>query len=256
MTDTPAEAAADEIHAPEPLAQEKYIPTRALFIVAHADDIEFGASGTVARWTAAGSHVTYCIVTDNGSGSDDPDMTRERLSAIREQEQRAAAAVCGVTDLIFLGYPDGTVEPTLQLRRDLVRVIRSVQPDVLVTFDPTLLFTPSNDYINHPDHRAVAQAAIDAVFPAAGNRKFFPELLDEGLEPHKVTYVYVLFSNSEPTVIIDTTETYPKKIEALKCHSSQLQVEEIEGFIAQWDKALGEKAGFAYGEGFRVIKIN
>lgn len=254
MTDTPAEAAADNVVAPDPIAQEKYIPTRALFIVAHADDIEFGSAGTVARWTAAGAHVTYCIVSDNGSGSDDPEMTRERLSAIREKEQRAAAAICGVEDVIFLGYPDGMIEPTMELRRELVRVIRRVKPDVLVVFDPQMLFTPTNDYINHPDHRAVGQAAVDAVFPAAGNRMIFPELLAEGLEPHTVTYVYVLFG--EPTVIIDTTETFPKKVEALKQHSSQLSPEEIEQFVGQWDKALGEKAGYAYAEGYRVIKIS
>lgn len=254
MTDTPVEAAEDNIVAPDAIAQEKYIPMRALFVVAHADDIEFGSAGTVARWTAAGTHVTYCIVSDNGSGSDDPEMTRERLSAIREKEQRASAAVCGVEDVIFLGYPDGTIEPTMALRRDLVRVIRRVKPDVMVTLDPQMLFMPTNDYINHPDHRAVGQAAIDAVFPAAGNRMIFSELLAEGLEPHSVTYVYVLFG--KPTVIIDTSETFPKKIEALKQHMSQLSAEEIEQFVGQWDKTLGAQAGYAYAEGYRVIKIS
>ena len=156
--------------------------------------------------------------------------------------------------MIFLGYPDGMIEPTMDLRRETgardparqagwdgrVRSADAVPP-------------ATNDYINHPDHRAVGPAAIDAVFPAAGNRMIFPELLAEGLEPHTVTYVYVQFG--EPTVIIDTTETFPKKIESLKQHMSQLSAEEIEQFVGQWDKTLGEKAGYTYAEGYRVIKI-
>lgn len=255
MADNPAEAAADDIVTPSPVVMAEYVPKRALFIVAHADDIEFGCAGTVARWTAAGAHVTYCIVTDNGSGSDDPEMTRERLSGIREAEQRAAAAVCGVHDVVFLGYPDGTVVPSLELRRDLVRVMRQAKPDVLVTMDPTMLFTPSNDYINHPDHRAVCQTALDAVFPAAQNRNFFPELLAEGHEPHKVTYVYLVFTD-KATVTIDTTATFPLKLAALKEHMSQVTEEEIDRLIGTWDKQTGAAAGFEYGESYRVIKIN
>lgn len=255
MADTPAEAAADDIQSPQPESLQEYVPPRALFIVAHADDIEFGCAGTAARWAAAGSHITYCIVTDNGSGTDDPEMTRERLVAIREAEQRAAAAVCGVHDLIFLGYPDGTVENTLALRKELVRIIRQVKPDVLVTMDPTMLFTPGNDYINHPDHRAVCQCAIDAVFPAAGNRMIFPDLLAEGYAPHSVTYVYLTFS-MESNLTIDTSATFETKIDALRKHTSQIKEDNIREFISTWDKQAGEKVGFAYGEAFRVIKIS
>ncbi|MBK8138858.1 MAG: PIG-L family deacetylase [Chloroflexi bacterium] len=254
MTEIPSETAESNV-TPEPVKLETYVPPRALFIVAHADDIEFGAAGTATLWTAAGSQITYCIVTDNGSGTDDPEMTRERLVQLREEEQRAAAAMCGVTDVIFMGYPDGTIVPSLDLRRDLVRVIRRVKPDVLITMDPTLMFTPSNDYINHPDHRAVCQTVLDAVFPAAGNRMIFPELLAEGLPPHKVTYVYLMFSENL-TLTIDTTTTFDNKIEALKQHKSQINPDELAGFVGQWDKVLGEKAGYAYGEGYRVIKIN
>jgi len=232
-----------------------YIPPRALVVVAHADDIEFGAAGTVAKWTAAGSHVTFCIVTDNGSGSDDPNITREQLVATREAEQRAAAAILGVAECVFLGYPDGSIENTLALRRDLVRVMRRARPDLLITMDPSVLFLPSNTYINHPDHRAVGHAAIDAVFPTVGNRNIFPELLAEGLEPINISHIWLMLS-METNVIIDTTATFSLKIEALKQHASQFPPDfKPEEMIGGWDKEAGKKAGFAYAETFRAMKI-
>jgi LmbE family N-acetylglucosaminyl deacetylase len=231
-----------------------YIPPRALVIVAHADDIEFGAAGTIAHWTAAGSHVTFCIVTDNGSGSNDPNITRAQLAATREAEQRAAAEVLGVAECVFLGYPDGMVENTLTLRRDLVRVMRRARPDLLMTMDPTMLFMPTNTYINHPDHRAVCQAAIDAVFPAVGNRKIFAELLDEGLEPHNIAHVWLLFSQ-QPNLTIDTGATFERKVEALRKHASQFPDGDPAEFIRQWDAEAGKAAGYAYAESFRAMKI-
>ena len=232
-----------------------YIPPRALVIVAHADDIEFGAAGTIAKWTASGSHVTFCIVTDNGSGSDDPNITREQLAATREAEQRAAAEVLGVAECVFLGYPDGTVENTIGLRRDLVRVMRRARPDLLMTMDPSLLFMPTNGYINHPDHRAVCQAAIDAVFPAVGNRKIFPELLAEGLEPINIPHIWLMLS-MDANVMVDTSATFARKVEALKKHASQFSDDfKPEDFIGKWDKETGEKAGFEYAEAFRALKI-
>jgi len=237
------------------LPDANYIPPRALVIVAHADDIEFGAAGTIAKWTAAGSHVTFCIVTDNGSGSDDPNITREQLAATRETEQRAAAEVLGVAECVFLGYPDGTVENTMALRRDLVRVMRRARPDLLVTMDPSLLFLPTNSYINHPDHRAVCQAAIDAVFPAVGNRKIFPELLAEGLEPLNIPHVWLMLS-MDTNVYVDTSATFALKLEALKKHASQFPPDfNPADFIGKWDKEAGEKAGFEYAETFRAMKI-
>lgn len=234
-----------------------FVPARVLVVVAHADDIEFGMAGTIARWTQAGSHVTFCIVTDNGSGSDDPHITRAQLSAIREAEQRASAQVLGVAECFFLGYPDGMVENTLGLRRDLVRVMRRVRPELLLTMDPTTLFSPANTYLNHPDHRAVCQAALDAAFPAAGNRKIFAELLDEGLEPHNIAHIWLNFS-LQPNITIDTTATFARKIEALKCHSSQFPADgsfNPETFVGAWDAEAGAAAGFAYGERFRALKI-
>ncbi|MBK9125394.1 MAG: PIG-L family deacetylase [Chloroflexi bacterium] len=246
MTETPSENSAPEF----------YVPERALVMVAHPDDIEFGMAGTIARWTEAGSHVTYCLITDGAAGSDDPDISRAQLAAIRQDEQRAAAASIGVKDVIFLGHPDGMIVPSLELRRELVRVIRHVKPDTLATMDPTMLFTLENTYINHPDHRYACQTVIDAVFPAAGNRKYFEELLDEGLEPHKVTYVYLMFSE-KPTLQVDISAYFERKLDALMLHASQLQDrEEIREFIGGWDKESGQAIGVPYAESFRVMKIN
>lgn len=231
-----------------------YAPEKVLVIAAHADDIEFGMAGTVARWTETGTQVTYCIVTDNSSGSNDPHMLRTELSRIREEEQIAAANVLGVAEVRFLNYPDGVLQPTLELRRDLTRVIRQVRPQVVVTLDPSLMFTPNNDYINHPDHRAAAEAAIYAVFPSSETRPIFPELLDEGLEPHRVQKVYLNLS-MQPTLYVDVSSTWQRKVEALLCYKSQVG-EDVADMIREWDTRQGEAAGVELAESFRVITIN
>lgn len=231
-----------------------YAPEKVLVIAAHADDIEFGMAGTVARWTEAGTQVTYCIITDNSSGSNDPHMLRTELSRIRQEEQIAAANVLGVAEVRFLNYPDGVLQPTLDLRRDLTRVIRQVRPQVVVTLDPSLMFTPTNDYINHPDHRAAAEAAIYAVFPSSETRPIFPELLDEGLEPHRVQKVYLNLS-MQPTLYVDVSATWQRKVEALLCHKSQVG-EDVADMIREWDMRQGEAAGVELAESYRVITIN
>lgn len=231
-----------------------YAPEKVLVIAAHADDIEFGMAGTVARWTETGTQVTYCIVTDNSSGSNDPHMLRTELSRIREEEQIAAANVLGVAEVRFLNYPDGVLQPTLELRRDLTRVIRQVRPQVVVTLDPSLMFTPNNDYINHPDHRAAAEAAIYAVFPSSETRPIFPELLDEGLEPHRVQKVYLNLS-MQPTLYVDVSATWQRKVEALLCHKSQVG-QDVADMIREWDMRQGEAAGVELAESYRVITIN
>lgn len=232
---------------------EFYAPERVLIIVAHADDIEFGTAGTVARWTDAGTHVTYCIVTDNGSGSNDPAMTRPALVALREQEQRAAAAVVGVTDVRFLGYPDGTLQPTLELRRELTRLVRQLRPQLVLTMDPTTVFIDAVGYINHPDHRAVGEAAIYAVFPSAGTRPIFPELLDEGYAPHDVSWLYLTVA-TQTNLMVDITSTQARKIAALALHTSQIDQQTLD-MVTGWDKDTGEKHGVAYAETFRVLKL-
>lgn len=232
-----------------------YFPQRALVSVAHADDIEFGMSGTIARWTEAGAHVTYVIITDNSSGSNEPDADLNALIETRKQEQTASAAAVGVSDVRFLGYQDGVLEPTMALRRELTRIIREVRPDVVMTGDPTMIFTADHGYINHPDHRAAAEATLYAVFPSAETRPVFPELLAEGLEPHKVARVYLTFS-MKPNHYEDISSTIERKKEALRCHKSQVGEDAIE-MVEQWGAETGKEIGAAYAESFTVItRIN
>jgi LmbE family N-acetylglucosaminyl deacetylase len=191
-----------------------------LVILAHPDDPEFFCGGTIARWTSEGRQVSYCLLTRGDKGADDERVDPEELACLREREQRAAAAVLGVVDVRFLGLPDGYLTPDLTLRREVVRVIRQTRPDILVTCDPTNFF-PNDRYINHPDHRAAGQATLDAVFPAAGSALFFPELLAEGLAPHKIQQVFVAMPQTANT-IIDVTEHFDRKVAALRCHASQI----------------------------------
>lgn len=195
---------------------------KVMVVLAHPDDPEFFCGGTVARWAAEGKEIVYVLATRGDKGSDDPAMTPERLAELREIEQRAAAAVLGVREVIFMGYRDGELVPDLRLRRDITRLIRQVRPDVVITCDPTTRYFGSG-YINHPDHRAIGDATLDAVFPSARDRLAFIELWrDEGLEPHKVRQVYISGS-LEPNEKIDITDYIEKKIAALREHKSQIK---------------------------------
>ncbi len=234
--------------------QEPPAPQRALIVAAHPDDIEFVVAGTAAKWTKAGTVVRYVLVTSGDAGSHQPGMTRKELARIREAEQRAAARVAGVTDLVFLGYHDAEVEPSMALRRDLVREIRRFKPDTLICFDPTVLFM-SNEYINHPDHRAAGQAAIDAVAPTAAMPLAFAEQIAEGLEPHQVKEVLVAGGENADTWI-DITDTMDLKVEALRQHVSQFPDGWDPGdMIRGWAKENGEKIGVACAEAFRRIVL-
>ncbi len=233
-------------------------PFRILIIVAHPDDAEFGVAGSVARWISEGADVSYCIVTDGSAGSNDPDVQLDELVSLRRKEQTKAAATVGVEEVFFLGHPDGVLQPTMELRRDLTRVIREFKPDRVVCQDPTTIFY-GDTYINHPDHRAAGEAALYAVFPSAETRPVFPELLDEGLEPHKVIELYVMLTLN-PTVYVDTTDFIERKLAALRCHVSQLgEGEETEkGVIArvrEWGTEGGERVGAGYVEFFRVMRF-
>jgi LmbE family N-acetylglucosaminyl deacetylase len=228
------------------------MPQKMLVIAAHPDDIEFGTGGTVARWTDEGHEVIYCLVTDGGAGSNKPGEDLAQLVKTRQQEQLAAAAIVGVKDVRFLGYKDGTLEPTLELRRDLTRLIREVRPDKVVVQDPRMVFS-GNGYINHPDHRAAAEAATYAVFPSAGTRPIFPELLDEGYEPFDVPELWVSFTEKTDTVI-DISAYEDRKIQSLLCHKSQLGPE-VEKWVREWDEKAGKEHGYAYAETFWVMKL-
>jgi LmbE family N-acetylglucosaminyl deacetylase len=233
---------------------ELYFPERALCIFAHADDIEFGAAGTMMRWTDSGVQVSYCIVTDNSSGSNAPDVDLPTLIATRREEALAAAATAGVHDVRFLNYQDGTLTPTLDLRRDLTRIIREIRPQVVVTFDPTVILVDEAGYINHPDHRATGEAALYAVFPSSETRPIFPELLAEGLEPHKVNYLYLGLTD-KPNLIVDITSVMDRKVAALLCHASQVGEDDMK-FVREWNGEMGKPAGYDYAEAYRVMKLN
>ncbi len=225
---------------------------KALVIAAHPDDIEFGAAGTLTLWADAGADITFCLVTDGGAGSNAPDVDLKALVLQRQDEQRAAATIQGVREVLFLGYADGVLEPTMALRRDLTRIIREVRPDRVLCSDPTLIFAGTN-YINHPDHRAAAEAAIYAVFPSAGTRPIFPELLAEGYEPHDIAELWMFFSENSNTVV-DISATMDRKIQALLCHKSQLGAE-VEKMVREWDAERGKEKGYAYAETFRVMRF-
>ena len=230
-----------------------YIPQRAMFIFAHPDDIEFGTAGTAARWVQGGAEVAYVLITSGDVGIADLSLTRAEAAAIREQEQRAAAAVTGVQEVIFLGEPDGSLVNTLDLRRKLVRELRRFRPEVVVCGDPSVWFV-NGTYVNHPDHRAAAGAAIEAIFPAAGQPHVFQELEEEGLTAHKVRKLYVEGWGGGDTWV-NTTSTIDLKIAALRCHASQLREWDPEPMLRQWSAEAGKGKEMAYAETFRVITL-
>jgi LmbE family N-acetylglucosaminyl deacetylase len=223
-----------------------------LAITAHPDDTEFTMAGTVARWVKEGHDVIYVICTDGSRGSNDPKMPPERIAPVRHAEQLEAARVLGVRKVEFLDYEDGTLQPTLELRRDLTRMIRRYRPDIVICGDPTVYIR--NMYINHPDHRAAAEAAIHAIFPSACTRFIFRELLDEGLEPFKVPEIY-LYGSSEPDMWVDISETVDLKIEALKAHRSQVKPEYVDARIKEWNGEQGRRHGVAFAEEFKRITL-
>jgi len=195
---------------------------RVMVIMAHPDDPEFACAGTVCRWAREGSEVIYVLATRGEAGSDDTSLSAEQLAQVREKEQREAARILGVSDVVFLNYPDGSVVAGLDLRRDLARQIRRWRPDVVITTDPTLRYR--HTHLSHPDHRAVGDAALDAIFPDARNPRQFPELLqEEGLEPHRVREVYIAWGGeTDADVSVDITDCFEQKIAALRAHRSQI----------------------------------
>jgi LmbE family N-acetylglucosaminyl deacetylase len=229
--------------------QENGVPESAMVIVAHPDDAEFTMAGTVAAWVKQDCRVVYVICTDGNAGSHEPGMTRERLAEIRRAEQRAACEVLGVGDIVFLGHDDGQLQSTLELRRELVQAIRTYKPEVVLTSDPTRLFA-SDRYINHPDHRAAGQAALDAVAPASE----MPLLWPETGEPHRVRRVYV-YGNSDPNEWVDIGHTVDLKIQALRQHVSQLGDWDPTERIKTWSGEVGKEKNMAHAESFRVITL-
>ncbi len=230
-----------------------YVPESAMAIVAHPDDIEFSCVGTVARWVKAGARIAYVLCTSGDVGIDEPGMTKSRATEIRESESRAAAEVAGVREVIFLREPDGLLQATLELRKKLVREIRRFRPEVVITGDPTILWA-GDDYINHPDHRAAATAALDAVFPAAGQPNLFEELAADGLRPHKVRKVYVT-GREQVELFVNIDETIDIKVAALRAHRSQMKDWDPEERIKKWAQERAKGKEMSYAEAFRVVTL-
>ena len=233
-------------------------PKRVMIIVAHPDDADFMAAGTLAKWARQGSDVFYVLCTSGDKGSSDPEVNPAELAATREREQRAAAGVVGARDVVFLRYPDGALQNTLELRKDLVREIRRYQPDVLLCQDPTNRF--SEGYVNHPDHRAAGDTALDAVYPSARDYHAYPDLIEEGLMPHKTLEVYLGGSPTTSTVWVDISETIDVKVAALREHASQVgtnpeRLATLESRIKERAAELGAPHALTYAEGFRYIHL-
>jgi LmbE family N-acetylglucosaminyl deacetylase len=229
-----------------------YVPESAMAIVAHPDDIEFSSVGTLARWLKAGARVAYVLCTSGDVGIADPGMTRQRATEIRESEARAAAEVVGVKDITFLREPDGMLEATISLRKKLVREIRRFMPEVVVTGDPTVVWS-GPDYINHPDHRAASLAAVDAVFPASGQPNLFEELAAEGLSAHKVRKLLATSWDGDTYISID--ETIDLKIQALRAHKSQMGDWDPEPRIREWASIRAKGKEMQYAESYRVVTL-
>jgi LmbE family N-acetylglucosaminyl deacetylase len=236
---------------------EYWTPASALVIAAHPDDIEFGCAGTVARWVLEGSTVSYGLLTNGAAGSKDPGMTRERLAEIRANEQRASAKVVGVDDVHFLGHEDGLLEPTLEVRKQIVRLIRQVRPEVVVTTDPMTRYV-GDFYINHPDHRAAGEAVLAAVIPGSDTHLAYPELIGEGLDPVKLSGVWLMLGEGR-NVVVDVSDTLDRKLDSLRCHVSQVgdpMSEEDASWVRRRAEDTAADEPFEYGEGFRVFKLS
>jgi LmbE family N-acetylglucosaminyl deacetylase len=225
---------------------------RALVVMAHPDDAEFMCAGTVAKLCAEGWEVWYCLATSGDKGTKDPEMTRERLAGIREEEQRAACRILGARDVIFLRHPDGFLENTHEFRGEIVRVIRKLKPQTVITWDGF------RRGFNHNDHRITGIATYDAVFPASRDPLYYPEQIDEGLEWHRVGEL-LLGGSDEPDYFVDISDYFDTKIEALLAHTSQVARDQprdewVKGMRRRFREAA-ESTGIPYAEAFRQVTL-
>lgn len=244
-TDESKDVGVEEVTLP---ATAETFPKRAMVVAAHPDDIEFGCSGTVAKWVQHGAEVAYVICTDGSHGTSDPEANPRELAKTRELEQRNAAAAVGVHDVTFLGYEDSYLIPSLDLRRDISRQIRRIQPDTLIIQNPTRQWNIMV-FFDHPDHLAAGEAALTAFYPAARDRFTFPELLQEGYEPHIVKTLYV-FAVDGANYWSDISDTIELKIKALLEHKSQVSEDGIK-WVKERAARIGEPHGLKFAESFR-----
>jgi LmbE family N-acetylglucosaminyl deacetylase len=230
------------------------VPTSALVVCAHPDDVDFGAGGTVAALTAAGTTVSYCLATSGEAGSDHLPLDADELRALREKEQTEAASRLGVSDLAFLGFPDGRLEATVALRGAITAEIRRTRPELVICQSPERMLT--RIFASHPDHLAAGEATLCAVYPDSRNPRSFPEQLADGLEPHTVGEVW-LMAHPDPDLRIDVTETFGHKVDALRAHESQTgHRDDLEEMLRTWLRAGAEAGGLPDGrlaESFKVI---
>jgi LmbE family N-acetylglucosaminyl deacetylase len=228
---------------------------RVLVVAAHPDDIDFSSAGTVAVWTGAGVAVSYCIVTDGDAGGFDPAVPRAEIGAIRRAEQTAAAKRVGVDDVTFLGYPDGRLTVSLELRRDIARQIRRVRPDRVISPSPDRNY--QRIAASHPDHMATGEATLCAVYPDARNPFAFPELVEEGHEAWVAREVWLSGVPAEADRFVDVTDTIDRKIAALREHASQMvNIADIDSLVRDWNAMNAELAGLPkgrYAEMYRCL---
>lgn len=230
-------------------------PKVVLGVAAHPDDLDFGAAGTMAIFAKNGADIHYLVVTDGCKGSDDPTMTSEELTTLRETEQQEALKILGGKNITFLRYPDSSLEVTMQLKKDIVRAIRTLKPDVVVTMDPSVLFSAERGLINHPDHRAAGQATLDAVFPLARDHLTFPDLNTDDCQPHKTPTV-LLINLDSGNFYVDITNTFDTKIESLKAHASQIHdMDNTISWMRSFAAECGQNAGYELAECFVRIDI-
>ena len=236
------------------MTEKEYTPKSAMSIHAHPDDQEFTVGGTLAKWASAGCEVVSVIITDGSAGSNDPVQAaayKPTLASIREEEQREANEILGIKETIFMGQPDGELEATVALRKEVTRLVRRHKPEVVVIGDPQAVFY-GNGYINHPDHRAAARIGLYAAFPSAGSRLLFADLLDEGYEPHNVKRVYI-HGSEKPDAWVDISETIDTKITALKKHVSQVDTHDVDDWMRKWAEEEGKEKGLQFAEAYKVM---
>jgi LmbE family N-acetylglucosaminyl deacetylase len=227
---------------------------RALVVISHPDDAEFGAGATIAHLAAAGARVDYVVTTDGSKGTEDPDITAEQLAGTRMAEQRAAADLLGVSEIVHLGYPDGYLVPSLDLRRDITRQIRRFRPDLVITQNPQRRLD-HNPFIGHPDHLATGEATLASVYPAARDHLNFPELwTEERLEPWKVRQV-LLTGVEQPNLWLDVADTFELGLRAILAHASQVDADEVAERMRERARIVGEPQGIGLAQAFLSILL-
>jgi LmbE family N-acetylglucosaminyl deacetylase len=226
---------------------------RVLVVMAHPDDCDFGAGGTIAQWTAQGIHVSYCIITNGDQGGEESGIPQEEMAAVRQLEQRNAGKALGVSDITYLNYRDGWLAPSMELRKDIVKAIRIAKPDRMIVQSPQRNY--ERVFASHPDHLAAGETAVQAVYPDARNPFAFTDLKEAGIEPWRVREVWMTGS-PQPNHFVDITETFPKKIAALHAHVSQTaHNKELEKMVREWGERNAQAHGLPEGRIAEIFQV-